>query len=84
MVDLPDAVAMAAALWPDFVTGKVKCHCQCCYEASPTYGQVIFYQEGRTYEAVPAWQDWNAEVVTAVDEVLFTQRFMKIIAGVAL
>jgi len=77
MVDLPDAVAMAAALWPEFVTGKVKCHCHCCIEAGPAYGQVIFYQDGRTYEAVPSWRDANAEVITAVDEALFTQRFME-------
>ena len=81
MVDLPDAVAMAVALWPDFITGKIRCHCQCCFDAGPTYGQVIFYQDGRTYEAVPSWQDANAEVVTSVDERIFTERFMKIIGG---
>jgi len=81
-VDLPDAVAMAAALWPDdFVTAKAKCYCHCCTENGPTYGQVIFYQEGSTYEAVPQWQDANAEVITKVDEALFTRRFMDIIIG---
>jgi purine nucleosidase len=84
MVDLPDAVAMAAALWPDFITGKIKCHCQCCIDNGPTYGQVIFYQDGRTYEAVPVWSDANAEVITSVDERIFTQRFMEIIAGAAM
>jgi len=84
MVDLPDAVAMAAALWPDFVKSKVKCYCHCCIETGPTYGQVIFYQDGRTYEAVPTWQDANAEVITAVDEKMFTQRFMEIVAGAVL
>ena len=79
MVDLPDAVAMAAALWPDFVKGKVRCHCQCCFDAGPTYGQVIFYQDGRTYEAVPAWNDASTEVITAVDEELFTSRFMEML-----
>ena len=79
MVDLPDAVAMAAALWPDFVVSKVKCHCQCCVDAGPTYGQVIFYQDGRVYEAVPASRDANAEIITAVDEDIFTRRFIDII-----
>ena len=81
MVDLPDAVAMAVALWPDFILGKVRCHCQCCFEAGPTYGQVIFYQDGRTYEAVPSWNDANAEVITKVDGELFTRRFLEMIAG---
>ena len=82
MVDLPDAVAMAAALWPDFIKSKIKCHCQCCFDNGPTYGQVIFYQDGRTYEAVPKWQDANAEVITSVDEDIFTKRFIEIIATV--
>ena len=33
----------------------VPCFCRCCTEAGPTYGQVIFYQHGRTYEAMPPW-----------------------------
>jgi len=81
MVDLPDAVAMAAALWPDFVTGSVKCHCKCCFDAGPTYGQVIFYQEGRTYEGLEEELPANAEVITSVDEKVFTKRFMDLIAG---
>ena len=81
MVDLPDAVAMAVALWPDFITGKVKCHCQCCFDSGPTYGQVIFYQDGRTYEAMESELHSNAEVVTSVDEKIFTRRFLDLIAG---
>ena len=82
MVDLPDAVAMAVALWPDdFVTGKVSCYCQCCFDSGPTYGQVIFYQDGRTYESMPEWRGANAEVITEVDEGIFTSRFMNLIAG---
>ena len=81
MVDLPDAVAMAVSLWPEFTLGKVQCHCHCCVDAGPTYGQVIFYQDGRTYEAVPLMQDANAEVVTAVDVELFTRRFMEMLSG---
>ena len=76
MADLPDAVAIAAALWPEFVRDRVPCHCRCCTEAGPTYGQVIFYQDGRTYEAVPEAGDSNAEVITAVDSALFTEKLM--------
>lgn len=81
VVDLPDAVAMAAALWPGFVKDRVPCHCRCCTEAGPTYGQVIFYQDGRTYEAVPEVGDANAEVVTAVDQAFFTERLMRALSA---
>ncbi len=76
MVDLPDAVALAAAVWPDYVTGSVKCYCTCCAQPGETYGQVIFYQKGRTYEAMPEIGDYNADVITSVDEGMFTKRFM--------
>ena len=79
MVDLPDAVAMAAALWPDFVKKSVRCHCHCCTENSEVYGQVIFFQEGKTYESMPDVKDANADVITAVDSDMFTQKFMDLV-----
>ncbi len=78
MVDLPDAVAMAAAIWDDFVTEKARCHCHCCTENGVAYGQVIFFQEGKTYEAMPEAKSINAEVITKVDSKLFTDQFMKL------
>jgi len=80
MVDLPDAIAMAAALWSDFTVSKVRCSCHCCINDGPTYGQVIFYQQGRTYEAMPELKEANVEVISAVDEEIFTSRFMNIIS----
>ncbi len=79
MVDLPDAVAVAVALWPDVVLGSVRCYCHCVTTDGPAYGQVIFFQEGKTYEAMPAIGSFNADVITAIDEKLFTQRFMDLI-----
>lgn len=79
MVDLPDAVALAAAAWDDYVTSSVKCHCFVCTEDNETYGQVIFYQEGRTYEAMPKIESYNAEVVTSVSERTFTKRFVSML-----
>ena len=79
MVDLPDAVAMAAALWPGLVKESVRCHCHCCTDNSEVYGQVIFFQEGKTYEAMPGAKSINADVITAVDSDLFTERFMNLI-----
>ena len=81
MVDLPDVVAMAVALWPDFVRESINCHCHCCTEAGAVYGQVIFYQDGRTYEAMPERQDANARVILSVDEEIFTKRFLSLLGG---
>lgn len=78
LVDLPDALAMAA-VWPEFVQDKAECHCYCCTEPGHTYGQVIFYQKGRTYEAMPEISMYNAQVITKVDEKLFTERFMNLL-----
>jgi len=81
MVDLPDAVAMAVAVWPDFTVSEVACRCHCCVDEGPTYGQVIFYKEGRTYEALPMAKDSHVSVITAVDVDLFTERFMHMMTG---
>ena len=80
MVDLPDAIAMAAALWDGFVEEQVKCYCECCTENNSTYGQVIFYREGSTYEACPNIGKANSYVLTKVNEKLFTEKFMSLLA----
>ena len=59
----------------------VPCFCRCCTEAGPTYGQVIFYQHGRTYEAMPPLGDIVTEVVAQVDERLFTERFLSMLTA---
>lgn len=81
MIDLPDAVAMACAVWPDFVVSSVDCHCTVCTEAGETYGQVIFYQKGRTYESMPKFDAcaYNVTLITAVKEPVFTERFLDLL-----
>ncbi len=78
MVDLPDAIAMAAALWEGFIVEQVRCFTTCCTVNNETYGQVIFYKEGSTYEACPDIKNYNTCVLTKVNEQLFTDRFMKL------
>ena len=74
MVDLPDAVAMAAALWEDVVTGTVDCSAKCVTHTGDAYGQVVFYLKGRTYEAMPQIEDYHVTLVTSVDEALYQSR----------
>lgn len=78
LVDLPDALAMAAALWDGFVLESVNCYCKCCTEPGATYGQVILYADGKTYEAVPDRPSANAAIITKVDEKLFTEKFLNL------
>ncbi|MBQ2774939.1 MAG: nucleoside hydrolase [Clostridia bacterium] len=78
MVDLPDALAMAAALWDGFVLDSVNCYCKCCTQRNETHGQVIFYRQDRTYEAVSDMYKANAEVITEVDENLFIEKLIQL------
>ncbi len=76
--ELPDAVAIAAAIWDDFILDYVDCHCYCCINDGPTYGQVIFYRKDRIYEAVPAVENCNVTLITKVDAALFKRRLLAI------
>lgn len=78
VADLADAVAMAVALWDGFVIDKVNCRCKCCTEKNETYGQVIFYREGATYEAFSGEGNPTATVVTKVDVKMFKKKFMEL------
>lgn len=45
-----DSLAMMCVVYEDFLTDIVNCHGSCITEKGETYGQVIFYQEGFTYD----------------------------------
>lgn len=81
LVDLPDAIAVAAALWDDFVTGSVECFCTCSTLPGETYGQVIMYRKGSTYESMPAIKGYNSRVISSVSEEIFTTRAIRMLSG---
>jgi len=74
IVDLPDAVAMAAALWPEMVKEKVEAYCYCCTKEEPAYGQVIIFDVSVSmpiaFQVPPA----NASVVRTIDTEMFRSR----------
>ena len=80
-VDLPDAVAMAVAIWEDMTVKSIPCYAACVTTEGDAYGQVIFYQNGRTYEAMPQIGSYHVDLVTAVDEVLYRQKLDTLIAN---
>jgi purine nucleosidase len=79
MVNLPDAVAMACVLWPEFMVKTTECFCKVCTVSNETYGQVIFYQKGATYESSPVIKDYNVTLVRDVQKDVFTKKFMELL-----
>ncbi len=77
IVDLPDAVAMAVALWDDIVLDAPLCYCETCLTEKAFYGQVAVYPEGRDeflneYDSRPK----NATVVRKIDIGEYKERLM--------
>jgi purine nucleosidase len=73
-VDLPDAVAMGCLVWPDFVEETTQCYGSCITEPGETYGMVIFYKEGFTYDSMPKIGRCNVSVVSKAKKSEFVDR----------
>ncbi len=74
-VALFDAVAMAAALWDDFVLETETCHASCITAEGETHGQVIFYRQNITYDTMITFDNYNVEVVTKLKADDFVPRY---------
>ncbi len=77
VVDIPDAVAMAVALWEDLVKDSLTTCCRCCYKEDASYGQVVIYDpalalSGEGNDGAP-----NATVVRTIDGAKFKKRFLE-------
>lgn len=81
MVDLPDAVAMAVALWDDIALERVNVHAYCCTTDEVTYGQVIFYDRYDFLSVQHEVPPDNAEVVRKVDAALYKRRLLQALEG---
>ena len=62
-----DTLAMMCVLSPDFVIETTQCHASCIAEEGEAYGQVIFYQEGLTYDGTVDELTYDTTLVTSVD-----------------
>ena len=67
-VDNCDAMAMMCVIYDGFVTDTIKCHGSCITEKGEVYGQVIFYQQGFTYDVVDNDFDYNVTLVSGVEK----------------
>lgn len=81
IVDLPDAVAVGVALWPDIVTDSRHCYCYCHIQDDRCYGQVIVYDpSGELVIGCPD-DPANADVIAGIDTVLYKQRLEELLTG---
>lgn len=78
--DLPDAVAMGCALWPELVRETVSVYAYCCTKEEPSYGQVIFYDRTVPMSVSCEIPPDNAEVVKVIDPAVFKRKFMEALA----
>ena len=73
-IDLPDAVAMACLAWPDFVEETTLCYGSCITEPGETYGMLIYYRDGYTYDSMPKIGKSNISLVTKIKKDEFIDR----------
>lgn len=76
-VDLPDAVAMAAALYPEIVTEAITAHCYCCTKEVPSYGQVIIYDISKPFSVKYDIPETFSTVIKSINPTLFKKRLLK-------
>ena len=81
--DCPDGVAMACVLWSDFVKESIQTSAVCITDSQECYGQVIFYREGVSYDSMWTSEDYNTELITAVDKPSFAERMIAALEGIA-
>lgn len=72
-----DPLLMAAVVWGDFVQETVACHASCMIDKNETYGQVILYRKDYTYDTMPTFDNYNAEVITKIKSATFVSRYNK-------
>lgn len=72
-LNLPDPVAMAAALWDDVVIEAVEAHCYTCTQEEAAYGQVIVDTGRFGNETKP----FNARVIKTIDASKYKERLIE-------
>lgn len=81
IVDLPDAVAMGAALWPDMVTGTREVYAYCCIGDARCYGQVVLYDPTDALAIPNDIPPCNASVVSSIDAEVYKRRLEALLTG---
>ncbi len=75
-----DACAMMCVVNSDYLNSTINCHASCITEPGETYGQVIFYREGFTYDMIDNdGFDYNVSLVSEVDQTEYFKFYIKAI-----
>ena len=84
MIDLPDPVAAAVALWPELVLEAVDCHCIVCTIEPAAYGQVILdIGHFPGHNTLFGKSEPNASVVKTLDNELFKKKLKEALTAQA-
>lgn len=80
IIDLPDAVALAVALWPEeIVTNSKQVYATVAYKEEQTYGLVIMNDPNDALAVIQTYPTTNAEVITQIDTALFKEKMLTLI-----
>ena len=71
-----DSAAMLCAVNPEFVNDSIMCHGSCVTDSGETYGQVIFYKQGFTYDVAANDYNYNVTLVRDVDKTDYFNLYM--------
>ena len=71
-----DSLMMMCVLYPGFVKDSVNTYASCVTEKDETYAEVIFYQEGFTYDVVTNDYDYHTVLVTKVDSAMYFNNYL--------
>ena len=75
-----DSTAMMCAVYENFVTDTKKCHGSCITEKGESYGQVVLYQEGFTYDVAKNDFVYNVTLVTGVNKADYFDLYLRTIS----
>lgn len=76
-----DTLAMMCAVYDNFVTDTISCYGSCITEKGETFGQVIFYQKGFTYDVVKNDFDYNVTLLSGVSQADYFNLYLQAISN---
>lgn len=79
VADVPDAIAMACALWDGYLNETKACHASVMTKNDETYGQVILYQKDYGYDSGIKFDDYSFYVATKTSSETFKSKFAKLL-----
>ena len=80
VASVPDGIAVACALWPDYVLTEATCHASVRVSDDETYGQVILYDKSFTYDSGITFDNYNFIVIDETRSWTFKEKLFEILS----